>query len=636
MAWNEAINQSRTERLNLERLKVLEALLRYFERRASDRKMSLFTDKTAMDGVKSLKRHVEQGGDLRSSLIDLKDAEMFKELLRYHHVSYSYSEMITKDGETKAVFTTKDTDSDLVQKAVGELAAEVGTGLSQLPAEEFLKRAKDTDIYTLNDLTEVEVAVFQSELSAYNAVYAINRISDDKYELLYMPKDAPIMKEVAMRVAYDLSGDNGEEYGRRLKAELEKEHAFQNEIKNALKVRIDEYNRSREKHEDMPVVYIVDTYNPGRFIAVTEKGFSIHDLHDREEVDETGAIEHHIDDISSVHGPDDHGVLMKYVNQLNDPVIINRLDDFGIIGGFSNHKVSLHDSDTTRDRIMALRERIKDRKDAYQREKTNIKLRTDCRIHILYSIPDEAAETVRDMIESGALCHTVIAGNDIAYVSSDEKILDGILDRMLYKDVADKLEYCEKRLMYNGAGEVNLHSGADGAFYLIDFNNRQFAIRIDEEGLTVFMNDEKVSEISRLDNGFENIVSTISEQIEYPVVLSEQEYSSNERDDYISLQAPQLRERDMRELIVDTFDRECLQLIGTLTGSVIDNPTERQEVSLQKNNSWQNGSRRVDEAYIAKALGVRTDERLRDSGRYQARRDYDSVQGMDYSLEIGH
>ena len=90
MAWNESLNQARVnEKLRLGWLKVIEAFLRFLERIAADRNLSYKADRTAIDAVNALKVHIEHGGGLRSSVIDTKDAAVFKNCLKYLHVTYS-------------------------------------------------------------------------------------------------------------------------------------------------------------------------------------------------------------------------------------------------------------------------------------------------------------------------------------------------------------------------------------------------------------------------------------------------------------------------------------------------------------------------------------------------------------------
>ena len=635
MAWNESLNQARVnEKLRLGWLKVIEAFLRFLERIAADRNLSYKADRTAIDAVNALKVHVEHGGGLRSSVIDTKDAAVFKDCLKYLHVTYSCSEMLTNTGETKTVFTTKDKDADLVEKAVNMLVAELGTGLSMLPVQDFLNRTRDVKIERISNLSEVEAVVFQQNLASYDVTYSINRVSADKYEMLYMPKDAVIMREAAINTAYDLSGETGTEYAQNLKKELDKEHSFEKSIEGALKQRIKEFGKAKGRLEDMPVVYVVDSRNPNNFIAVTEEAFSTHSLHDREMTDMVGEVSHFIEDVSIVYGAEERSTIMKYVNQLDAPVIINSIEELGIIGKFRNHSLTLLDSDTTREREISLFEKLKNRKDTYQRERLSSNLKPDGKIFTMHNLPDDVIYMINDMIQTEALCHTVTDGNSVAYTAPDNKILNELLEKALYKDVKSNLEYYERKLRYSGAGEVHFLETHEETVYILDINNKSFEMQLDEQGLSLHISGEEITRIEKEDIRYPDILSTIMEQIESPVVLSAQEYDSPEREEIISKRTPQMLAGSYEPLLSEVTEKERKELVAVVAGASLESPTKRQEAALRMNNSWEYSSILVDEYYISKTLGIAADERIRESDRnYGVAADTVST---DLYPDIGH
>ncbi len=636
MAWNEALNQARvSENLRLGWLKVIEAFLRFLERIANDRNMSFKADRTAIDAVNALKEHVERGGSLKSSLIDTKDAQMFKDCLKYNHVAYSCSEMLTDTGETKMVFTTRDKDSDLVQKAVDMLVTELGTGLSKLPAWEFLNRTKDTKIEKRANLTEVEAFVFQKKLASYDITFSFNRVSEDSYEMLYLPQDADIVKEAALSVAFDLSGEVGQEYSRNLRIELDKERDFDKAIDHALKERARDFGHTGEKLEDMPAIYIVDSRNPNNFIAVTEDGFSTHSLHNRESVDSSGEVEDFVDDVSTVYKAEEKQTLMEYVNQLEAPVIIRSLAELGFIGGFHNHSLTLLDPDTTKERLAELIEQLKDRKDAYKRERIQENLRPDSKVHTMHALPDDVILMIKDMIDTGTLTHTVIDENNIAYTAPDNKKVDELLSNELYKDVTGSLDYYERKLKYSGAGEVHFIDAID-TVYIVDVSNKAFFMKLDEDGLTIHMSGEQITQVSKTDEFYADIVSNIMEQVVCPVILTEKEFESADRSEYISAKIPQMLERQYEPLLADALDQERKGLLSTLSGVELENPTARQSEALEMNSKWETGTVLVNESYLAKTLGIQADERIRDDSGRSFYEESQSTSAIDNYPDISH
>lgn len=632
MAWRESIDLLRfRENVSLETLRVLEAILRYLATKANDKKMTFDTE--SILGIKAMDRHLQKGGNLLTTLIKPEDEDMFKQLLEYHHVPYVCSQMSKESGELQSVFITRDSDADFVQQAVNELYMELGQGLTQLPVKEFLARNNGLNISTLGNLSEAEMQEFELELGKSSVAYAVNKVSTDNYEILYIPRDENIIKEAAMTVAYTFSGSEGQEYLENVQKEINKERDFDTAIANTLqkkeidwtlpeqKRQRDEWNNAHTKENDVkaatePVVFVVDSRNPNVFIAVTRSGFSTHNLHKTEDVNkETGEISESIEDTNIFHGSGERGTLMHYVGQLHEPVIVDDITKLGLLKGFNNHSVALLPADVTTANMEKLTGELIVRNDKYKKTKVRAKLSPDNKIFTAVNLPDRVMEKINQMIKDIPLLHTVPQDNKIAYNATDRKHIEKMLNEELYQDTQSPLEYYERKLYYAGAGEICFSDRNTATKYLVDADNPEYVVRLDEEGLTIFMNNKERTKISRNDPIYNSVALDLLNKdtgMSCPVVLTKEEFDSSNKLDIISERTPQMQARDAQAFVYNNTNKEKRQLLETINGSHLANPSQRQQEAMQINRKWEHGFAFVDDRYIDKMVASRADDRLQN------------------------
>lgn len=106
--------QREAELISSTSLQVMEALANILKALAvkKDYHFSDMDDK----GLKVILGHIRQGGQVRQSIIDEKDAALFERSLRARHIPYAQAEWKEPEGNTKRVYFTRAGSADGVKK----------------------------------------------------------------------------------------------------------------------------------------------------------------------------------------------------------------------------------------------------------------------------------------------------------------------------------------------------------------------------------------------------------------------------------------------------------------------------------------------------------------------------------------
>lgn len=214
-----------------------------------------------MRGVKTLLEHLQSGGNVNMSSVDLKDSEAIGTILKSMNVPY----VCMRDGDTdKCVVITRDTERDrnLTREAFRRFAVDRGADLQQIKIDELLQANENKQIKHADKLTPEQLEVFKERMKNYKGQYAIvrNRQDNKCYDLYYPNKCSREVENALKDMVYDFTGEKGAKYNLDVQTYLNKRSEFAEKLFPG----------------EGETLYLVSKSDPTRFITVTDDGYAIH------------------------------------------------------------------------------------------------------------------------------------------------------------------------------------------------------------------------------------------------------------------------------------------------------------------------------------------------------------------------
>lgn len=195
------------EKLSVERLKSLQDLLKLLLDLNKDKQQSF--DATDSPAVKLLDEHLKKGGELKCQEIDIDNAMRFEQLLKFYHVPFYAIEATTaKTGEDKAIFITRDSDSESITKVINHLDFELRTRLGWIGIEDFIRYNEGEKAYMVN-MSEEDLSRFADEVFNKDIRFTVEFLSDGGCDIYFMP-DCKESIEKCLEAMENESGNDSE------------------------------------------------------------------------------------------------------------------------------------------------------------------------------------------------------------------------------------------------------------------------------------------------------------------------------------------------------------------------------------------------------------------------------------------
>ncbi len=533
----------------------------------------------AQKAHKVLMSHVKNGGSLLAdSIAPGKDADIYEQLLKAYHVPFISSRVPDENGEERVVFFTRDSDKNIMDTIRNRYMYELHMGLKELDLTDFIKYNEGQNVVEISGLSEAMVTVFRHYSVAEDVSFSIAEQPDGTYSILYTPRDENGVMRAVKAAEYDLSGKQGEIYKKNIENDIHNREAF--------------FDRCLPKNDD-EVIYVVDSYNPSEFIAVTSKDFSIHSLH-RDKVSLfDGSIEEQIVDKNSIKVPNhNRAELEDRLLQLRKPVVLTA-EEMSLVTGIDEKGVAkpIQGEDFIR-AYKDLSLSLKSRTDYYEPIKIREMLNPDMQVHAYTNLFPDAITRLKKEIADGAFSKDVVLeGETIAFTDNDRaKISSAILNEV--EKNGKKLSDFEKlQLQFLLDGRGFLTKDPDETLYIVDAKTPNFVFKIDEAGFTIINLTKDPGDTlremtyGRNDRSFdEKIIQTLKGMNE-PVVLDKKEYEqpAELRNQLIQSRIPENVGKDAKAFIYRNDDKEREQVVTNTVDKT--NLSDRQQQAIKHMNA---------------------------------------------------
>ena len=490
-------------------MKLLEALLQALNSGVSDSRYNASHESAeGAKAVRELERHVKKGGSLVSDSIDPKDASMFRDLLKAYGITFSEFMATDKEtGDERIIFCTKDADRERVNVVRERYKYEMNLDVNEIAMADFVRNNEGNRVYCVQGLDRAEVEAFRHNAAAEDVSFAVQESSEaGKYDIYYIDRDARGVQRALESTAFDLAGEKGGIY----KKNIEKNLSERDEFIKKLNPKPGE------------TIYVADGFDPGRFIAVTDKGFSTHVL---KRVRETGNDVIRESSQASYPGYAD---LLPCIESLRSPVILSSEEMEFVREIDENGKASvIPDTKVFDQAFKNVMFTMAGRKERYRPLQVQEILSPEAEVLTLSNLPDDFCRELEKLISDHKLHHTAVNGNCVAYSVEDKAKMDKILSQTLYKGLSRE-QLIEARMLYGGHGTLDL-SGKEEQ-YVINAYYPNYVFRLNEDGLAIINEDKKTSDPTRevtIERGtrtFGETLYPILEKMEAPAVLTKDEF----------------------------------------------------------------------------------------------------------------
>lgn len=264
-------------------------------------------------GIRALLQHVRKGhGTLAAAVTQMQAKEMEWRLQKAHipYVEIGHEE---EGGERRTMFFVyRDSDRDGMQKLLKEMELQLDSSCREVDPETFGILTDGQSYGRAGGFSDVEILAFQESAKNYNLKYCV--VADGK-QYGIVADDKEMLEEAMIDMAYELSGERGMEYERRLSSCLQEWERFCGEA----------------APEPGCVKYVVDAANPGNFLSIDGEGITSHTVGRRSGPDGKGLY-----DMNRTYGYDGRQ-LARLFQELNKPVLVKD-SGFPLVKGLTDQK----------------------------------------------------------------------------------------------------------------------------------------------------------------------------------------------------------------------------------------------------------------------------------------------------------
>ncbi len=554
----------------------------------------------AQKAHKVLLSHVKNGGNLLADSISPKDAAIFEQLLKAYHIPFVSNRVPDENGEERIVFFTRDTDKSIMDTIRNRYMYELHMGLKELSINDFIKFNEGQNVAEISGLSEAMVAVFKHYSVAEDVSFTIAEGKDGTFSILYTPRDENGVMRAIKAAEYDLSGKQGEIYKKNIENDIHNRETF--------------FDRCLPKNEN-EIVYVVDSYNPSEFIAVTSKDFSIHSLHREKVTLFDGSTEEQIVDKNSIKVPNhNRQELEDKLLQLRKPIVLTA-EEMSIISGITDKGVA--EPIQGQDFIKAYKDltmSLKSRNDFYEPVKIREMLNPDMQVHAYTNLLPGVVKRLNQEIAAGTFSKDIaLEGDTLAFTDTDKAKINTIIIDEVKKEGAILDDFGKLQLQFMFDGRGYLTKDPEDKLYVVDAKTPNFVFRIDDKGFTIVNLTKDPSDTlreityDRADPGFEQKIIQTLKGMNEPVILDKKEYEqpAEVRNQIIQSRIPENVGKDAKAFIYRNDDREREQVITNTVDKT--NLTDRQKQAIKHMNSTLHRQTYIiDQSFIDKFAEGRT------------------------------
>ena len=436
-----------------------------------------------MKGAKALLKHIKKGGQVNMQMVPAEDAELFAKILKNQRVPF----VIVGEKDGKAIFATRDCDNKILEQVWDIYADEIKVGFKEMTPHEFINTHAEQEVCQSTGYSEIELEVFRKEAAKVGFNYAVVGNADEKgkYDILYAQNDADKAEKAFKGMAYEMSGPDGKEYAQ--------------ELQKSLDTKKDIMARSKGKKE----IYIASQNNPNKFAVIRDGVLTEHTLTIEEKVGRDGKKKQVVKDKTKRTNPFGNRELSKLMNSYGKCAELP-MEAFGFIAGFdSAGGAIISDVEALPKALDQISDRVKTAEhiyNPYAGRKNSVyfdKIRTLSNLE-----PVEFAEITKALEKEG-ITYTAVNG-DLAYLESDKKTVDKILNETLYKYKDFTTKFNDK-VYLEGRGPVgfNLNNLSEPT-YMMSVQNPDYVIKMDDNGITVLDKGKETLKIDKKSLDFES------------------------------------------------------------------------------------------------------------------------------------
>lgn len=511
--------------------------------------------------------HVSNGGSTIQTSVSVERVNMMSELLKKHHVSYlcvNNTDPLTR--EQNYVFIMKDTKS--VRNSFGEIQKEFQILLDiekkELTPQSFASLFKGEKIGVMDNLTPEEILAFREVSKDYEFLFTVVTGEKRGTHCIYC-SNPKMLKEAMMDVSYHFTQEKGQEY----------EAALQNYV-----VSTNSFTKRAGSVPKDEVLYLVDAKDLRHFISITNKEFTSHSVNlETERLPGGRSREILADTMYKSYNISNTEQLLVMAKAMRTPVFLSQ-QEFGLVSGIAKSGEAILVKDYA-ERFKPLQESLKKSKSVLAKQPVYKNALDYQPMEGYVGLPKE---TIR-ILEQMELKDVLIIENDIAFPKAKKQEIDTILEALLYQNLSP-LERKEAELFYSGAGDLVVSKEPAEAQYILNPDHPDYVIKNSEKGLTVFIDGKQDMFIARETPDFPTTALAILKQIEHPVILSEGEMYSENKQTYIEYRAyDNIPNEAMTALrFQEDLEKQELHMENPLK---YENLTEKQQEALKRNEKYQ-------------------------------------------------
>lgn len=537
-------------------------------------------DKNKAKALKEMQKYVGNGGLLETDSIDPKDAGVFRELLKANNVTYvETTARDTETGQDRHLFMTKVDDRAILDKVRNRFKYELNIGVGQLSIEEFARNNEGNTIYSKEGLTRIEAEIFKHNAAREDVSYALaENKKTGLYTVNYIGRDAVGIDRALKNTAFDLAGERGEVYRRNIEQSLINKDNFRKDLKPA----------------PGQTLYVVDSYNPGEFIAINQDGFSTHSLQKQKENGHSFIAD------ANTRSFNNHSELESYITQLRKPKILTE-EEMEFVKKIDKKGIAQYVADPAifKESYIRTMKTLSLKPVVYEPVQVEEVLNPDKQLKGLTNLPQSVCDNLLELISRGQLTQTAIAGNEIAFTIEEEAKVQKVLEQTLFKGL-DRKELLQTRLDIEGHGKLDIDS--EKTQYIIPTQTPGYLFRLDKEGFHILnrKNPENGHTYARGTKDFENSVLSMIEQMKYPVILSKEEFQMPEepRAVLIEQRIGENIAQPARDMVFSSDERERAAFISNQVS--VDDMKPNQKEAQQSMDRWVSKEYLVDRNFLEK------------------------------------
>lgn len=366
-------------------------------------------------GINALLDHIRDGGGTLTTIVSEQRAEDFKELLKKEHIPYVEIEHVDPQTKERSIFFVyRDCDQTGVKEVLKQFEITLDQSCHEVDLDTFTAMTDKKPYGTVYGLTKTEVYAFREVAKEYNFYYSI--VSDgDKYAVV--GSDTRILKDAAMDMSYNLSGERGREYANALQNYFLMQENFAEQM----------------KPETGKVKYIVNAKNPANFISIDESGITTHSVGRRPERGADGVVRDVIYDCRHVTYPGyDRDKLQQLAIELHNPIVLSEAE-FTLVKGLSKTKEAILSQDYVQQH-RELVETMKNRKSDFTKVPKRKAMYAKENLVGLSNLPMNVVYTLIQM----DIPKVYVDGCDVAYPKELQARMDVFWEENLYQGMTAK------------------------------------------------------------------------------------------------------------------------------------------------------------------------------------------------------